>query len=343
MDNNLQAFYRRCFLLACCAGIPFASANPILTESELFREFPIVLSATRLTRPLMETPASISVIGHRLIEASGASTVPEVLISVPGFQVASANSNEITTSYPGYSDQQARRMQVPVDGRAVYNPGVGGMVWNALPSTPDDTERIEVIRGPNAAACGANAFLGTIDSLASKKILAFEAGHFGTFLDDCLRLNLKLFRNELSEFINSEGKLTGFKPDTQAYVNKQDPRFHGAELEANNRPLSDMHFRRAYSYTEASGPSHLYVPEKIEGVEHVPQHALPALAYFPLPGRFTGSAVFYHTSKMVWRGEGDEVPGSYCLDLVTDKTLRVGSSCPLLSNENPEFRQENLS
>lgn len=163
MDNDSQAFYRRCFLLACCAGSSFASADPILTESEFFRELPVVLSATRLSQPLAETPASISVIDRRLIEASGALTIPEALKLVPGFQVAAASGNEITATYHGYSDQHARRMQVLVDGRSVYNPGFGGVVWNALPLTLDDVERIEVIRGPNAAAYGANAFLGTIN------------------------------------------------------------------------------------------------------------------------------------------------------------------------------------
>src|SRR5690606_2689731 len=57
----------------------------------------------------------------------------------------------------------ARRMQVLVDGRPVYGPALGGVRWTDLPLDIEDVERIEVVRGPNAAAYGANAFLGAIN------------------------------------------------------------------------------------------------------------------------------------------------------------------------------------
>lgn len=191
--------------------------------------------------------------------------------------------------------------------------------------------------------------IGSIDSLAAEKILAFEAGYFGTFFNDRLSLDLKLFRDELSGIIGTERGLAGFQPDTQVYVNKQDVRLQGAELEAEYRPNSATIFRLAYSYTDSSDPNHLSLPEGYEGVGRVPRHTLSALASVPLTGGFTGSAVFYHTSEMVWGGEGDEVPDSNRLDLVLDKTLRIGDSKAKLSfivknatdEEYREFRREN--
>jgi len=61
------------------------------------------------------------------------------------------------------ADERARRMQVLVDGRPVYGPATGGVRWMELPLDISDVERIEVIRGPNAAAYGANSFLGAIN------------------------------------------------------------------------------------------------------------------------------------------------------------------------------------
>ncbi|NTV11196.1 MAG: TonB-dependent receptor, partial [Zoogloea sp.] len=55
-------------------------------------------------------------------------------------------------------------MQVLVDGRSVYAPGsFGGVDWSFLPLTLDEVERIEVVRGTNPNAYGANAFLGVIN------------------------------------------------------------------------------------------------------------------------------------------------------------------------------------
>jgi iron complex outermembrane receptor protein len=50
-----------------------------------------------------------------------------------------------------------------VDGRSIYNPVIGGVAWSDLPLAMEDIERIEVIRGSNAAAFGSNSFSGVIN------------------------------------------------------------------------------------------------------------------------------------------------------------------------------------
>lgn len=86
---------------------------------------------------------------------------------VPGMYVAYHASYVYTTnsmvSYHGLSDAYAHRMQVMVDGRSVYSPLFGGVLWDDIPLALDDIERIEVIRGPNSASYGANSFLGVIN------------------------------------------------------------------------------------------------------------------------------------------------------------------------------------
>lgn len=124
---------------------------------------PTVLSASRLVQPINEVPVAITVIDRELIEASSAVNVAELLRLVPGFQVTYTEGIDAITTYQGFADQLSRRMQVLVDGRPVYNPGISGVIWSALPLTLDEIERIEVVRGANAAAYGSNAFLGTIN------------------------------------------------------------------------------------------------------------------------------------------------------------------------------------
>jgi iron complex outermembrane receptor protein len=45
----------------------------------------------------------------------------------------------------------------------VYLPSIGGVRWDTLPLTINDIDRIEVVRGPNAASYGANSVTGVID------------------------------------------------------------------------------------------------------------------------------------------------------------------------------------
>lgn len=134
-----------------------------LSEDYYFDQVPVVLSATRLAQPQYEAPVAVTVIDRTMIEASGALDIPDLLRLVPGFQVAHARGHTVSATYHGLADEHARRMQVLVDGRPVYGPALGGVRWTDLPLDIEDVERIEVVRGPNSAAFGSNAFLGAIN------------------------------------------------------------------------------------------------------------------------------------------------------------------------------------
>lgn len=143
----------------CRAEYPETS---LPSEGDFLDEIPVVLSVTRLDQPIAETPAAITVIDREMIEARGARDIPELFRLVPGMQVGTVSGSIHTVTYHGLSDLYSRRMQVLVDGRSIYTPAMGGMRWSDLPLDISNIERIEVIRGPNAAAYGANSFLGVI-------------------------------------------------------------------------------------------------------------------------------------------------------------------------------------
>ena len=134
-----------------------------LSEQDFLGDMPVVLSATRLVQPKHEAPAAITVFDRAMIEASPALDITDLLRLVPGFQVGSWSGSEKSITSHGMADQLGRRMQVLVDGRSVYDPVFGGALWQSLPLSLADVERIEVVRGPNAAAYGANAFQGAIN------------------------------------------------------------------------------------------------------------------------------------------------------------------------------------
>lgn len=166
-EAHLPIFRARLFsamLLATVHGAAVAEA-PVLamTEADFFQPLPTVLTAARLVQPLTDAPAAMTVIDRDMIDASSATNIADLLRLAPGFQVTYTEGIEAIPTYHGFADQYPKRMQVLVDGRAIYNPGYNGVIWASLPLTINDIDRIEIVRGPNAAAYGSNAFLGTVN------------------------------------------------------------------------------------------------------------------------------------------------------------------------------------
>lgn len=149
------------------AGLASGAESGAYSEDVFLDKVPIVLSASRLSQPVDEAPAAVTVIDRRMIRESGAWNLAEVFRLVPGMYVAYHASSIYTTnsmvSYHGLGDAYANRMQVLVDGRSVYSPLFGGVLWSDIPVALDDIERIEVVRGPDSASYGANSFLGIIN------------------------------------------------------------------------------------------------------------------------------------------------------------------------------------
>jgi iron complex outermembrane recepter protein len=156
--------FKRAFAILACLHAAWASAEPedTLTEADYFAEQPVVLSISRLAQPVSRAPAAVTLITREMIAASGARQLPELLRLVPGFQVAWARGNLQAVTYQGLSSIYSRRLQVLVDGRSVYNPAYGQVQWRGIPVALDDIDRIEVVRGPNAAKDGVNAIVASI-------------------------------------------------------------------------------------------------------------------------------------------------------------------------------------
>ncbi|MFZ3041360.1 MAG: TonB-dependent receptor plug domain-containing protein [Thiobacillus sp.] len=149
-------------MLGAAVACPHA-AQAAITEADFLDEMPVVLSVSRMSQPLNEAPAAVTVIDSDMIRASGFRDIPDLLRLVPGFSVAHTRDNTWAIGYHGMADAFSRRFQVLVDGRSIYSPHYGAVYWTDLPLSIDDIERIEVVRGPNAAIHGANAFAAVIN------------------------------------------------------------------------------------------------------------------------------------------------------------------------------------
>lgn len=133
------------------------------TTNALLQDFPVVLTASRLSQPQSEAPSAVTVIDHEMIKASGFRTVPDLMRLVPGMYVGFADANRPMVSFHGATDEFSRRMQVLIDGRSIYLPPFGTVSWADLPILIEDIERIEVVHGPSSASYGSNSFYGVIN------------------------------------------------------------------------------------------------------------------------------------------------------------------------------------
>jgi len=122
-----------------------------------------VTSVSKKAESLSETAAAVYVITQEEIRRSGATTIPDLLRSVPGVNVARIDSNTWAISVRGFNGQFANKLLVLIDGRSVYSPLFSGLFWAEHDLMLEDIERIEIIRGPGASVWGANAVNGVIN------------------------------------------------------------------------------------------------------------------------------------------------------------------------------------
>jgi len=110
-----------------------------------------------------KSAAAIYIINRTDIKRSGATTIPELLRTVPGLQVAQGEAGQWMVTSRGFANGFANKLLVMVDGRTVYNPLFSGVYWGVQDVMLENIKQIEVIRGPGATQWGANAVNGVIN------------------------------------------------------------------------------------------------------------------------------------------------------------------------------------
>ncbi len=153
--------YPRLLLLTALLGGSAMADDLFIDNTDL----PQVLTATRLKQSPAAVPGSMTVLDNELIRASGARDIPELLRLVPGMMIGYGAGNQPTVNYHGSNVNDARRMQVLIDGRSVYRAGLATVDWSDIPVAIEDIERIEVFRGPNTVSYGANALMAVVNIL----------------------------------------------------------------------------------------------------------------------------------------------------------------------------------
>lgn len=159
----MRIILRVCLIALVLVQSPTRAQDDGTVAEDFFADSPLILTVSRMAKPLLESPASVSVIDRQMIEASGMRDLADLFRLVPGFLVGFHGGHSSAVTYHGLGQEFGNKIQVLIDGRSVFIPSFGGVPWSNLPLLVDDIQRIEVIRGPNAVTYGANAFLATIN------------------------------------------------------------------------------------------------------------------------------------------------------------------------------------
>ena len=120
--------------------------------------------ATGNSMPIAQAPAAATVITAKQIRALGASTLDEILETVPGLHVALSGAFRLDSIYSirGIHTTLNSQVLLLVNGFPVQYAATGGRP--VLFRQPvNNISRIEVLRGPGSAVYGSDAFSGVIN------------------------------------------------------------------------------------------------------------------------------------------------------------------------------------
>ncbi|WP_407279311.1 TonB-dependent receptor [Aromatoleum evansii] len=151
-------------IAAAQSGVgPETSPDPLIPESSYFDSLPVVLTVSRMPRPQNEVPAALTVLDRETIRATGYRSLDRLLRLVPGMLVAKERGSEQWVSYHGPNRDVPQELQILIDGRSVSAAYFGSFGRNSFPLAIEDIERIEVVRGTDAASYGTNAYMGVVN------------------------------------------------------------------------------------------------------------------------------------------------------------------------------------
>jgi len=133
---------------------------------------PVVVTATKIEEPSDRLGAVVTIITADDLVRHNYPTVADALRDVPGVQVQRSGSLGKLTELRirGTTPQQA---QVLVDGLRVKSPTSGDFDFSDL--SPDQIDRIEIVRGPQSTIYGADAIGGVVNIITKRGTGPFSA------------------------------------------------------------------------------------------------------------------------------------------------------------------------
>jgi len=175
-----------------CAPVRFGASVlavfasfPVLAQSKFGGTLgEVVVTATRVAQSLTNVLADVTVIDADVIARSGAVSLADVLVHVPGVEMV-RNGGPLGTTSLYLRGGNTNHTVVLIDGiRLDTQSGSGGATCQSIPA--QQIERIEILRGPAAAIYGSDAMAGVIQVFTKSGQSGFQSsfgfglGTYGT-------------------------------------------------------------------------------------------------------------------------------------------------------------------
>lgn len=230
----------------------------------------IVVTATRQAMRANELIADTSVISREDIEASGATTLSELLARQPGIEYSRTGGRGAAESVY-IRGANAGHTLVLVDGLRVGSATLGQTALEQIPL--GQIERIEIVRGPGSALYGTDAIGGVLQIFtrrgASAPPVSFSVGYgsqrtYETAVSFAgatgpLQYNLNLGAGG-SGGINAvrNADSGAFNPDDDGFRNRSGSAHLGYRFDANHEAGADYFRSRGESRYDSGWPSRAY-------------------------------------------------------------------------------------
>ncbi len=194
-NMNLRFFDSKMPLImhaGLAAGLFFLAVSHTAVAEDIdlldfYQDDETVSISTGTNKPIRLAPSVATVLTEEDISRLGATSLDQVLESVPGLHVSVAKNNKLNSVYSIRGIHTARNAQVLVliDDIPVRQLYGGGRPSNFFLPV-ENIKRVEVVRGPGSALFGADAFAGVINVITkgAAEIEGIRAGvttaSFGT-------------------------------------------------------------------------------------------------------------------------------------------------------------------
>ena len=147
---------------------------PVFGQSEPQAQSEVVVTANRRAVTADQTFQSVSVVTREQIEQSGAQSIMELLVGLPGVNTArSGGVGQVTSVY--LRGTTTSQLLVLIDGVRASAAGTGEFDWNSI--LPEQIERIELVRGPVASLYGSDAVGGVLQIFRKVPQKGFSIAH----------------------------------------------------------------------------------------------------------------------------------------------------------------------
>ncbi len=156
---------RKGLMTTCSAVALLASAPQVVTAQDQDSAGgldEVVVTARKRAEDILQTPVAVSVLSGEDIDAKGIVSLADLANNTPGFQITSVNSGRNDRSFQQITLRGLTPSRTSSTLTATFIDGVPVSSANALNSVTRP-ERVEVLKGPQSAYFGRNAFAGAVN------------------------------------------------------------------------------------------------------------------------------------------------------------------------------------